>query len=180
MTKKVLIISTSPRKNGNSDVLAQYFEKGALERGHDVQMITLRNQNISFCRGCLVCQKKNSCVIKDDASQIVEAIGKSDVIVFSTPVYFYQMCGQMKTLLDRTNPLYVEDYDMRDIYLLLSCADEDEDSVNPVVLGLQGWIDCFEHVELKGVLKGLGLDQYGDIHQHSEYLEQAYLYGRNL
>ena len=114
--KKVIIISTSPRVHGNSDTLAAYFANGARESGHDVEEISLTNKNINFCKGCLVCQNNKPCVIKDEANKIIESIKNADVVVFATPIYFYEMCGQMKTLLDRTNPLFIQDYQFRDIY----------------------------------------------------------------
>lgn len=62
------------------------------------------------------------------------------MVVFATPIYFYEMCGQMKTLLDRTNPLFIQDYQFRDIYLLATCADENEAAIDTAISGLQGWI----------------------------------------
>ncbi len=102
MSKKVLIIGTSPRKNGNSNRLAQEFEKGAREAGNDVDVVYLYDKNINFCKGCLACQKLNHCVIDDDANSITEKIHNAEVIVWATPVYYYEMCGQMKTMIDRS------------------------------------------------------------------------------
>lgn len=62
----------------------------------------------------------------------------AEVIVFATPIYFYEMCGQMKTLLDRTNPLFPSDYAFRDIYLLASAADGAESAMDGAVKGLAG------------------------------------------
>lgn len=104
--KKVLIISVSLRKNSNSDLLAQQFAKGAQEAGYQVETISLREKNIQFCTGCMACLKAPRCVIRDDANTIVEKMGNADVICFATPVYYYEMAGQMKTLLDRANPLF--------------------------------------------------------------------------
>ena len=108
--KKVLIISVSLRKNSNSDLLAQQFAKGAQEAGYQVETISLREKNIQFCTGCMACLKAPRCVIRDDANTIVEKMGNADVICFATPVYYYEMAGQMKTLLDRANPLFSADY----------------------------------------------------------------------
>lgn len=180
MKKNVLVISTSPRKNGNSETLADEFIKGALEAGHDVEKISLYDKKINFCRGCLVCQSTQKCVIKDDASKIVEKMLNADVIVFATPIYFYEMCGQMKTLLDRSNPLYPSDYKFRDIYLLATAADDSENSMDGAVKGLQGWVECFEETSLKGVVKGLGADAVGSIKKIPEALKEAYNMGKNI
>ncbi|MEG0685632.1 MAG: flavodoxin family protein, partial [Coprobacillus sp.] len=92
--KNILVISTSLRKGGNSDLLADSFIKGAKENSNHVEKVSLVDQDIHFCKGCLVCQKTNACVIKDDANSIINKIKEADAVVFSTPVYFYEMSGQ--------------------------------------------------------------------------------------
>ena len=144
MSKKVLVISTSPRKGGNSDTLADAFAQGAREAGHTVEKITLYDKTIGFCKGCLTCVRTQHCTIHDDAEQIVHKMLTADVIAFATPIYYYGMCGQMKTLLDRSNPLYSSDYRFRDIYLLAAAAEEDEHTKDGTVTGISGWVDCFE------------------------------------
>lgn len=178
--KNILVISTSLHKGGNSDLLADSFIKGAKENTNHVEKVSLVDQDIHFCKGCLVCQKTNSCVIKDDANSIINKIKEADVVVFSTPVYFYEMSGQMKTLLDRTNPLFSDEYNFRDIYLLATCADENEKSIDNLISGLNGWIECFDKSTLKGVIKGVGIDQYGDIKNHQDVLNKAYIMGKNI
>ncbi|MGM9778311.1 MAG: flavodoxin family protein [Prevotella sp.] len=77
--------------------------RGAKEAGHKVEKITLRGKDIRFCCGCLACQKTGKCVIQDDMHSITQDIHYADVIAFATPIYYLEMCGQMKTLLDRSN-----------------------------------------------------------------------------
>ena len=166
MSKKVLIIGTSPRKNGNSNRLAQEFEKGAREAGNDVDVVYLYDKNINFCKGCLACQKLNHCVIDDDANSITEKIHNAEVIVWATPVYYYEMCGQMKTLLDRLNPLYSTDYSFRDIYMIATAAENDESAFEKAYNGLQGWVDCFEKASLKGMVGGGGIDAANTAEDH--------------
>lgn len=89
MSKKVLIISTSLRQRSNSDALAEAFAVGAREAGHQVEKISLTGRNIGFCQGCLACLKTGRCVLKDDAPAITEKIHDADVLVFSTPIYYY-------------------------------------------------------------------------------------------
>lgn len=180
MEKNILVISTSPRKHGNSDILADCFIKGATENGHNIEKITLIDKNINFCKGCLVCQEKKACIIKDNANEIVEKIKNADIVVFATPIYFYEMSGQMKTLIDRTNPLFVQDYQFRDIYLIATCADKVENSMDAAIKGLQGWIECFENTRLTGVIKGLGIDQYGDVKTHEDVMKETYLLGKGI
>ena len=176
MHKKVLIISTSPRRGGNSDSLADAFAQGAREAGHRVEQISLSDKTIGFCKGCLVCQKTQRCVIRDDADSIAQNMLTADVLVFSTPIYYYGMCGQMKTMLDRSNPLYSADYRFRDVYLLAAAAEEDEHTVDGAVNGLQGWIDCFEKARLAGTVFAGGVTAVGEIQNHPA-LQRAYQLG---
>lgn len=110
MSMKVLIISTSLRTNSNSDILARKCVRGALDAGHEVEYVSLKGKSIEYCIGCLSCIKSGSCVLKDDVKDIMEKVKQAEVIIFATPIYYYEMCGQMKTLLDRLNPLYASEY----------------------------------------------------------------------
>lgn len=107
--KKVLILSASPRKGGNSDTLCDRFAQGATERGHKVEKVFLASQNIGYCRGCGVCNSTHKCVQRDDMAEILDKMVEADVIVLATPVYFYSMDGQMKTFIDRTVPRMVQE-----------------------------------------------------------------------
>lgn len=179
MSKKILVISTSPRMGGNSETLADEFIRGAKEAGHEAEKICLYDKDIGFCKGCLACQRTEKCIIHDDAAAIVERMRQADVVAFATPVYFYEMSGQMKTLLDRTNPLFPGEYSFRDIYLLATAADEEESSMDGAVRGLEGWISCFELARLTGVVRGTGADKKGEIKGLTEVLEAAYEMGKN-
>lgn len=179
MDKKVLVISTSLRKDGNSETLAKELVKGAKEAGHQVELVNLHNKFIGFCIGCLACQKTGSCVIHDDANALIQKMVIADAIVFATPIYFYGMSGQMKTLLDRTNPLFPSDYAFRDIYLLAAAADNERSAMDGAIKGLAGWIDCFEKASLKGVIRSLGVTDIGDI-KRTLALNDAYELGKTL
>lgn len=179
MSKKVLVISTSPRKGGNSDALADQFIRGAQEAGNQVEKISLYEKTIGFCRGCLICQSTQHCVIHDDANTIVQAMLSADVIVWATPIYYYGMSGQMKTMLDRSNPLFSADYQFRDIYLLAAAAENEKHTVQGAVTGLQGWIDCFERARLAGTVFAGGVTSVGEIQGHSA-LTQAYQMGKHV
>lgn len=177
MEKNILVISSSLRKGSNSEFLADQFISGAKDAGHKVEKVCLRDKTIGFCIGCLACQKTGNCVIKDDASEIADKMLLADVIVFATPVYYYGMSGQMKTMLDRANPLYSADYKFRDVYLLATAADEDEQAVDGAEKGLRGWISCFTKAALAGSVFAGGVDEPGEIENHPA-LEKAYRMGR--
>ena len=179
MSKQVLVISTSLRRGSNSDTLADAFIQGAREAGHTVEKVALYDKTIGFCRGCLACVKTRRCAIQDDAEPIVQKMLTADVITFATPIYYYGMCGQMKTLLDRSNPLYSADYRFRDIYLLTAAAEEDGHTADGAVTGLVGWIECFEKARLAGTIFAGGVTAAGDIQSHPA-VEKAREMGRTL
>lgn len=180
MSKRILVLSTSPRIGGNSETLADVFIKGAEEAGHETKKICLYDKKIDFCKGCLACQTTGKCILRDDAERIIAQMKTMDVLVFATPIYFYEMSGQMKTLLDRSNPLFPAEYEFRDIYLLATSADEEESSMEAAVKGLEGWISCFEKSRLAGVVRGTGADKKGAIEECGEALSAAYKMGRNV
>lgn len=176
--KKVLIVSTSPRVNSNSEALAKAFAEGAREAGHEAELITLRDKTVSFCRGCFVCQEKQRCVIRDDADVICQKALTADVLVFATPIYYYEMSGQLKTLLDRLNPLFPSDYAFRDVYMLTSAAEDEETVPQRAVSGLEGWIACFERARLAGTVFMGGVTAAGENPEHPA-LDRAYQLGRS-
>ena len=157
---RILVITTSLRAKSNSDILAERLIAGAREAGHDVTQISLRGKEIRFCVGCRSCKKTGKCAIRDDAVEIAEKVKNADTLVFSTPIYYYEMSGQMKTLLD---------------------AAEDVDFVpQKAVSGLQGWIACFKKAELGGTLFCGGISDPGEASGRTEELNEAYEFGKAL
>lgn len=179
MSKKVLVISTSLRKNSNSEALADAFAEGAMAAGHQVEKLSLCGKEIGFCKGCLRCQSTGRCGIRDDVAEIVEKMGRADVIAFATPIYYYEMSGQMKTLLDRSNTLFDKDYDFRDIYLLTAAAEVEDDVPEGAAHGLKGWIACFEKANFAGQVFAGGVTDPGEIRGHSG-LDSARSMGKNI
>ena len=148
MGKTVLRVSSSPRKNGNSETLAVAFANGAREAGHSVETVRLREKQMDFCRGCLACLKLGRCVIQDDAVEIAAKMHDADVLVFATPVYYYSVCGQLKTMLDRANPLFGSDYAFTEAYLLATAAENGRSTFDGAKKAMQGWVDCFSRCTL--------------------------------
>ncbi len=179
MAKNVLVISTSLRNGSNSEILADHFMEGALESGNKAEKITLKDKSIAFCKGCLACLKTGHCVIKDDALEIAEKIHDAEVLVFATPIYYYEMSGQMKTLLDRANSIYGSDYKFTDIYMLTTAAENEENVPERAISGLQGWTDCFERAQLKGSIFAGGVSAEGEIEGHKA-LQEAYEMGKSV
>ena len=180
MSKKVLIISTSLRNNANSEILARETERGAKDAGHEVEFVTLKDKVINFCKGCMACQKLGKCVINDDANEITLKMKEADVIVWATPVYYYEMSGQMKTLIDRANSLYATGKNFSETYVITTSADSSKGVVQTVLNGVKGWVACFGGLELKGYLEAGGLDNPNDVQNRKDLLEQAYELGKSI
>lgn len=175
----VLVISTSFRKNSNSDILSDEFIKGAAEAGHNVEKINLSDKTINFCKGCLACQKTQKCVINDDAREIAEKVLNADILVFATPIYYYSVSGQLKTLIDRLNPLYSADYKFRKVYLIATAAEDEKETVKGTITAIKGFIECFERSTLAGVIFAGGVNMPGEIKGHPALIE-AYNIGKSL
>ena len=178
--KNVLIISTSLRGGSNSELLAKECAKGAEEAGNRVELLSLKGKKIQYCIGCLSCLKTGKCVQKDDAPEIMEKLRRADVLVFATPIYYYEMCGQMKTLLDRMNPLYSSDYAFREVYMIATAADGGDSTFEKAYNGLQGWVDCFPKAKLCGLVAGEEIGDPKDAVNHPDVMEKAYELGRAL
>ncbi len=177
---KVLVITTSLRTKSNSDILAERLIAGAKDAGHAVEHISLKGKEIKFCIGCLACQKTQKCVQKDDAVRIAEKVKDAETLVFVTPIYYYEMSGQMKTLLDRLNPLYPTDYRFRRIYMLSVAAENEAYVPEKAVSGLKGWVDCFEKAELADTLFCGGMGDPNEAQSRTAELEEAYGFGKRI
>lgn len=177
--KKVIVISTSLRAGSNSDMLADKFIAGAEAAGNKVEKISLAGKEIHFCRGCFACSKTGKCAIKDDVNAIMEKVLESDVVVWATPIYYYEMSGQMKTLIDRMNGMYSQDYKFRDVYLLSTAAENDTFVPQRAEAGLTGWIDCYPKSRLAGTVFCGGVNDAREIEGNAK-LQVAYEMGKNV
>lgn len=98
---KIVVLEGSPNKNGSSNMLAENFIRGAEENGHYVEVIDTTRVKVSPCTGCVTCDYNGPCAQEDDMEQIKSAILDADMLVFVTPLYYYGMSAQLKTLIDR-------------------------------------------------------------------------------
>lgn len=179
MNKKVLVLSASPRKSGNSDLLCDQFMLGAQESGNQAEKIFLRDKKIGYCFACEQCTDNGgSCFQKDDMSEILNKMIKSDVIVMATPVYFYTMDAQMKTLIDRTVARYTE-IAGKDFYFIVTAANPDEQAMERTVEGFRGFTSCLDEAKEKGIVYGTGAWKKGEI-KESNAMTQAYEMGKSV
>ena len=179
MAKKVLILSSSPRRNGNSDTLCDEFMHGAQEAGNQVEKIFLKDKHINYFTGCSVCSMYNKpCPQKDDANEVVEKMITSDVIVMATPVYFYTMSAQMKTLIDRCCARYLE-IKNKEFYFIVAAAEESVPMMERTIDGFRGFLDCLETPKECGVIYGVGAWKAGEINDKPA-MKEAYEMGKNV
>ena len=177
--KKVLVISSSPKK-GNSDALADSFARGAAESGNTVEKIRIADKKINYCKGCNYCSEHSApCVQKDDADEIIGKMVEADVIVLATPVYFYSMSAQLKTLIDRCAARYTE-ISGKDFYYILTAADTGMNAFEKTIEALRGFtIDCLDGANERAIITAGGVWLTGDIN-NSPALENAYKEGLNV
>jgi len=179
MSKKALALSASPRRGGNSDLLCDQFMLGAKETENQIEKIFLRDKEINYCLACDTCQGNGgNCVQKDDMAEILDKIIAADVIVMATPVYFYTMNGQMKTLIDRTYSRYLT-ISNKEMYFIVTAADSKKQAMERTLEGFRGFTSCLSGAKEKGIIYGNGAWNMGDI-KGSKAMKQAYEMGKAI
>ena len=176
--KNVLILSSSPRKGGNTDILCDAFAKGAKAVGNKVTKIRVADKKIGYCTACYACKKTGKCVIKDDTAAILKKMLAADVIVFGSPAYFYSCPAQLKALFDRSVAIYLTLTNKQYYYLVVQ-ADEDKETLAGTIKSLDGFLDCYEGSKLKGMVAAPGFYEKGTI-KGSKYVEQACKLGKKV
>lgn len=170
--KNILIISSSPRKKGNSQILCEQFKKGAEAKGHQVKIVRIMEQNIGFCRACDGCMRNGgTCVLKDDMAEILKMFQKADVLVLATPVYFYGISAQMKTFIDRTYPIW-QHLGKKEVYYIIS-AGLGEDIIERSLGDLNGFVEHLEEYKIAGKIYAANVMDAGLVKNQSVF-QKAY------
>ena len=178
--KKVLILSGSPRKGGNSDILCDRFAQGAVDNGNLVEKIRVAEKKIAPCSGCYFCKNNGGrCALNDDMGEILQKIIDCDVLVLSSPVYFYSICAQLKTVIDRMVARWTE-IGNKDLYYIMTAAEEDEDTMNGTLACFHGFAMCIDGYEEKGTLYGKGVHEKGEVVHRPELMQIAYEMGNSV
>jgi multimeric flavodoxin WrbA len=179
MSKKILVLSASPRKGGNSDILCEEFIRGAEEAGHGAEKISIRDKKINGCLGCLACQKNGgTCVQKDDMKEIYDKMAVSDVVVLASPVYFYSFNAQMKAVLDRTIALHGMLHD-KIMYLISAGEAPNETYMTTMIDSFRKYIGCFQNIKEGDIVFGYGASDAGDV-RGTPATEEAYKMGKTV
>ena len=176
--KKVLILSGSPRKNGNSDILCDEFMKGALEVGNEVEKIRVAEKNIGYCRACYACRGTGVCAIKDDMAEILQKMIDADVLVLASPVYFYSIDAQLKALIDRTVARWTE-VKNKEFYYIVTAADGEKEAAQTTLACFRGYADCVNGAREMGIVYGMGVYEKGKV-KDTQAMKDAYEMGRNV
>ncbi len=178
--KKVLILSGSPRKGGNSDILCDEFMKGALDAGNAAEKIRVSEKKIAPCLGCYFCSDHGGrCAFNDDMREILEKMIAADAIVLASPVYFYSICAQLKAVIDRTVARWTEIVG-KDMYYIATAAEDSETVMDGTLACFRGFAECVEGSVEKGVILGKGVSERGEILGKPALLKQAYEMGKNV
>lgn len=178
MSKKVLILSGSPRKNGNSDMLCDAFARGAAEAGHEVEKIRVAERNIGYCRACYACRGTGICAIRDDMAEIMQKMIDCDVMVLASPVYFYSIDAQLKAVIDRSVARWTE-VKGKEFYYIVTAADSERAAAETTIACFRGYADCVEGAREMGVICGMGVYERGKVAGTSA-MAQAYEMGTKV
>ena len=177
MAKKIVILTGSPRVDGNSEKLVAAFKTGAESSGKTVTVFRTADMKIGGCRGCVYCQdNRGKCAQTDDMAEVLAGLHEADAIVFASPVYFFSFTAQLKLAIDRMYPL--KEGNAKQAAILLACADETTDTAEGAMAIYQriveyyGWNDA-------GVIIAAGVEDIGDIDGKIE-LENAKRLGAEI
>ncbi|MGN0689859.1 MAG: flavodoxin family protein [Oscillospiraceae bacterium] len=178
MSKKVLILSGSPRKGGNSDLLCDEFMRGAIESGNEAEKIRIAEKNIGYCKACYACKKDGICAIKDDMTEILEKMHSADVIVLASPVYFYSIDAQLKAVIDRTVSQWTK-LKNKEFYYIMTAAEDSKTVMDCTLECMRGFAVCLDGSVEKGVIYGKGVYEKGEI-KNTTAFKQAYEMGKTI
>ena len=175
---EIVVLESSPHKNGASNTLADYFIKGAEESGNTVRVMDVAHMDIKPCMGCFAGKKEGYCIAhKDDMYQIEQALAKTDMIVYVTPVYFYDMSAQLKLVVDRLHCIYGKLSGKKS--LLLATAWRQDDEVMTYLRNLYIGMAEYLRYENLGAIMAKGCGSPETVHGSWD-AEEAYQLGKNL
>lgn len=176
---KIVVLEGSPNKNGSSNLLAAEFIRGAKESRHSVQIVDAAHANIQPCTGCIHCGYEGPCVQKDDVNQIRKIILESDMLVFVTPLYYYGVSAQLKTLIDRFCAFNTSIQRKRMKSALLSVAWNDDNWTFEALEAHYKTLVRYLNLTDMGMVLGTGCGT-PDMTQQSKFPKSAYELGRKL
>lgn len=179
MSKNVLILSGSPRRGGNSDLLCEEFMRGAAYAGNQVEKISLRSKKIGYCNACYYCKQSGGiCAIKDDMAEILFKMHQADVIVLASPVYFYSIDAQMKTVIDRTVAQWTQ-IKNKEFYYIMTAAENSRHAMDCTLECFRGLAACLSGSRERGVIYGTGVYEAGAV-KDTPAMKEAFEAGKSI
>jgi multimeric flavodoxin WrbA len=176
---KILIITGSPRRGGNTDILAKAFADGA-GKDNDVEIISVCDIKVAPCIGCNTCftREGNKCFQKDGMEKIYDKMANADMLVIASPVYFYGVSAQLKNIIDRCHTPMRKNFKIRKTALLLVAASSNESVFDGIIRQYQLIVEYF-HFEDMGAICVEGVQGKGDIVGRKE-LDKAFELGASI
>lgn len=160
-------------------MLCDQFMRGAREAGHDVEKISLRELRIGYCTGCGACYDGHKpCPQHDDAAEVIGRMIAADTVVLATPVYFYTVSAQLKTLIDRCCARYTEIAD-KEFYFIATMAETEPKLMERTFDCLRGFLDCLDGAVERGRIAAAGVWHKGEA-AGTKYMAEALEAGRTL
>ena len=179
MSKHIVVLSGSPRKDGNTVRLTEALVEGANASGKKISLFRVAGLQIGGCRGCGHCFKSPGvCVQDDDMSPIIDALSKADALVLTSPVYYFGVTAQLKLAIDRFFALYTTGMPVKRAALLMTCGDASESAAASSISMFRQICEAFKWEEA-GIIIAPGLHNPGEIEGRTE-LEQAKRLGESI
>lgn len=170
MAKKVVVISSSPRKGGNSDTLCDEFVKGAVDGGNEAVKYFLEDFEFGSCKACMACKtSERECFQEDELSIILDDMMAADVIVYATPIYYYSMTGTLKRFFDRCYPIFNHLKD-KDYYIITSAGSSNGNALT----GIRDFIGFSQNPTEKAVFTVIG-----DVSSQDDLKSEVYDAGKS-
>ena len=175
----ILILSGSPRRGGNTELLVEAFVKGASQK-HHVEVVSVHDYKVNPCMGCNACFKNesNACIQKDDMSLIYDKMAVADMLVIASPVYFYGLSAQLKAVIDRFHNPIRDTYHIKKTALLLVGAASLPELFDGILAQYRLCLNFFK-LEDAGRVLVRGVKDKGDI-QNTEAIQKANELGLNI
>lgn len=170
MAKKVVVISSSPKKGGNSDTLCDDFVRGAVDGGNKAKKYFLEDIEFDSCKACNACKTPaKECIQEDELSIILDDMMEADVIVYATPVYYFSMCGTLKRFFDRCYPIF-RHLENKDMYIITAAGSDNGN----VLTGIRDFISFSKNPTEKAVFSA-----FGDVSSQKDLRDKVYKAGKN-
>lgn len=173
----ILVLTGSPRKNGTSNLLLENFLNGIDKEKNNIKRYDAAFLKIDGCSACYGCES-GKCIKMDDMQDIYNDLQNADMLIFATPIYYYNFSAQLKNVIDRFYAIDEELHTKKEVILLATAYNDEERVTMPIQVELESICDYFGW-KIKGTIYALGCGEVEDI-KNSKYLKEAYKLGKNI